>query len=244
LRGTRHTARALRLDTATLTADVTMQFLVYLTVLMISISTVLLEVHWLTTPAPQPRPAAQAASAPAQPRNVEGPTAALSPVYPKPADTTPATASGAPQSPPPNVQISPDTASADTAPQKPETTGVAVRADEPGDSAAASVASTPAAIPSNRCDVQACASAYQSFRASDCSYQPFEGPRRLCEKSPAQHTARGQDERPERRQWNRNIMPRDGDRSIERRVRDDRDESDDDDEPDRFRVFRARAPRW
>ena len=29
----------------------------------------------------------------------------------------------------------------------------------------------------NSCDVQGCASAYQSFRASDCSYQPMEGPR-------------------------------------------------------------------
>ncbi len=37
-----------------------MQFLVYLTVLMVSISTVLLEVHWLTSPAPQPKPAVQA----------------------------------------------------------------------------------------------------------------------------------------------------------------------------------------
>jgi membrane peptidoglycan carboxypeptidase len=31
------------------------------------------------------------------------------------------------------------------------------------------------------CDVQACAGTYGSFRASDCTYQPFSGgPRRLC----------------------------------------------------------------
>ena len=30
------------------------------------------------------------------------------------------------------------------------------------------------------CDIEACTSAYHSFRASDCSYQPFEGPRRAC----------------------------------------------------------------
>ncbi len=35
----------------------------------------------------------------------------------------------------------------------------------------------------NRCDVRACSDAYVSFRASDCTYQPYEGPRRLCEKS-------------------------------------------------------------
>jgi penicillin-binding protein 1A len=32
-----------------------------------------------------------------------------------------------------------------------------------------------------RCDIQACSSAYTSFRASDCTYQPYFGPRRLCE---------------------------------------------------------------
>jgi len=40
------------------------------------------------------------------------------------------------------------------------------------------------------CSVQACASAYASFRASDCTYQPFDGPRRVCVAPPASlHTA-------------------------------------------------------
>jgi 1A family penicillin-binding protein len=30
------------------------------------------------------------------------------------------------------------------------------------------------------CDVAACAAKYSSFRASDCTYQPFDGPRRVC----------------------------------------------------------------
>src|SRR4029453_3661554 len=42
-----------------------MQFLVYLTVLIAAISTLLLEVHWLASPEPQPKPAVQT-SAPAQ----------------------------------------------------------------------------------------------------------------------------------------------------------------------------------
>jgi hypothetical protein len=33
-----------------------------------------------------------------------------------------------------------------------------------------------------QCDYQACARAYRSFRASDCTYQPYSGPRALCEK--------------------------------------------------------------
>jgi hypothetical protein len=32
------------------------------------------------------------------------------------------------------------------------------------------------------CNVDACAAAYRSFTASDCTYQPFDGPRRLCTK--------------------------------------------------------------
>lgn len=32
------------------------------------------------------------------------------------------------------------------------------------------------------CDVNACAMAYRSFRATDCTYQPSNGPRRLCTK--------------------------------------------------------------
>src|SRR6185503_11627132 len=36
-----------------------------------------------------------------------------------------------------------------------------------------------------RCDVRMCAAKYQSFRASDCTYQPYTGGARLrCEKSP------------------------------------------------------------
>jgi hypothetical protein len=43
-------------------------------------------------------------------------------------------------------------------------------------------ASAQATAPGPACNVPACEAAYQSFRASDCTYQPFEGPRRLCSK--------------------------------------------------------------
>lgn len=33
-----------------------------------------------------------------------------------------------------------------------------------------------------RCNVRACEEAYRSFRASDCTYQPSQGERRLCTK--------------------------------------------------------------
>jgi hypothetical protein len=249
-----------------------MQFLVYLTVLMVSISTVLLEVHWLTSPAPQPKPAVQTTNVSTAPRKVEGPTATLSPVYPKPAETTPAAPTNAPQLQPQQSQASSNTAvAANTEPQKPaaETTGVAARAEDNRDAAAAttfvnrgdisqgadkgadnrqgfSTVSAQAAASNNRCDVQACSSAYQSFRASDCTYQPFEGARRVCEKAPVQRTARDQTERPERRQWSRDVTPRDSERTVGRRVYDDPDESDvdADDDSDRISIFRTRGPRW
>ena len=37
-------------------------------------------------------------------------------------------------------------------------------------------------ITSTRCNIQACTTAYYSFRASDCTYQPYHGRRRICTK--------------------------------------------------------------
>lgn len=44
------------------------------------------------------------------------------------------------------------------------------------------VASALPQVISNKCDVAACAATYSSFNASDCTYQPAEGPRRICDK--------------------------------------------------------------
>jgi hypothetical protein len=44
--------------------------------------------------------------------------------------------------------------------------------------------SPPASTHANSCDVQACAAAYRSFRESDCTYQPYDGPRRMCVNPP------------------------------------------------------------
>lgn len=37
------------------------------------------------------------------------------------------------------------------------------------------------AVADPSCDYRACASRYRSFRASDCTYQPYSGPRRICD---------------------------------------------------------------
>jgi hypothetical protein len=42
--------------------------------------------------------------------------------------------------------------------------------------------SSPEHMRQSQCDYRVCASAHRSFRASDCTYQPYGGPRRLCQK--------------------------------------------------------------
>ena len=37
-----------------------------------------------------------------------------------------------------------------------------------------------------KCDIAACSAAYKSFSAKDCTWQPFDGPRRLCDKGQPQ----------------------------------------------------------
>jgi hypothetical protein len=64
----------------------------------------------------------------------------------------------------------------------------------------------------NRCDILACAGTYRSFRANDCTYQPFDGgARRLCEKSAGQRTVRER-ELPNRDRRSRDADVRDTDR--------------------------------
>jgi hypothetical protein len=57
---------------------------------------------------------------------------------------------------------------------------------KPDATVGAAAAATPAiaVATNNKCDVAACAAAYQSFRASDCTYQPMEGARKACDRAP------------------------------------------------------------
>lgn len=50
---------------------------------------------------------------------------------------------------------------------------------------------TPVVLQSRKaCDIDACSRAYRSFRASDCTYQPYSGPRQLCVSPPGASDAR------------------------------------------------------
>ncbi|HZP71483.1 MAG TPA: BA14K family protein [Pseudolabrys sp.] len=200
-----------------------MQFLVYLAVLMVSVSTVLLEIHWLTTPPPQPNPA-QGASV-ARPK-AEGPNAELSSIYPKRLEPTQPTAqsNGAPTTSG-KAPADAATSSSDNARNAQAYAPAPLQNDE-----GAPARST------NRCDIQACAGAYKSFRASDCTYQPFEGPRRVCSKVPGQRADREQAEGPRYRAGSSHEDLREP----SRRARRDSEE-DDDGADDMFR-FRWRRP--
>jgi len=183
-----------------------MQFLVYATLLMVSISTVLLEVHWLASPDPRLNPTVQTRAT--QPLKTEGSRAGVRTVHPdasrpletgsqvQTTDTPQASASqqSLPATPiPPQRLFGGPSKQSAAAPQpsaqqsRAETTGAASSggADNSQQQGAALGSSR------NRCDIQACAGAYRSFRANDCTYQPFDGgARRLCEKSPGQRIVR------------------------------------------------------
>jgi hypothetical protein len=228
-----------------------MQFLVYLTVLMVSVSTVLLEIHWLTTPPPQPRPAVQTATAPPPRPKVEGPNAELSPVYPKrlqppqPAPVQDNVNAAAGSAPGRTMQTRPaETTVTPTGPDNPNRTATSAATSDSAHNAQAYAPqprqndATATAAPNSSCNVQACASAYRSFRASDCTYQPFDGPRRVCDKMSEQRADREQGVEPQRRSSSRSSDVREVDRRAGWRVYDE--DEDEDDEPFLFR----RSRRW
>jgi hypothetical protein len=148
-----------------------MPFLGYILAILIAMGGVLLELEWLVSTPPQNHPTRTAAHsapppAPLPPKS----TARLTPVYP-----------AAPGG---------ETAQASAEPETTGTTSAAHAATAPASAAAPDTAQAQATpVASDKCDIRACSDAYQSFRASDCTYQPFDGPRRLCNKAPAGENA-------------------------------------------------------
>lgn len=148
-----------------------MPFLIYFFVLLITAGSVVFGLDWLSAPmSPMPtgRPALHAAVKPA-PRAESGSTKVIVKTAPNPVQTV------SPPSPPPEqAAVAPP-----PAPEQPNASAIAP-APQPAETAAAV---------SPKCDVDACANAYRSFRAEDCTYQPSNGPRRLCTKGAPQKAA-------------------------------------------------------
>ncbi len=192
-----------------------MSFILYVVVLVVSISSVMMGLDWLSTPPPPVPKSVQTVSLPAKPaartaaittkaadKPVEAKsTTAKTPVaqaaQPKPAESKPATSDTADTKTPATEATAPQTAASKPAPNPAAaTTGVAsaTAQPEPAAQGAATSDSTLNAMANEsagggtdaqasagaRCDVQACAAHYHSFDPGDCTYQPYDGPRRLC----------------------------------------------------------------
>jgi hypothetical protein len=148
-----------------------MRFAVYGAVLVITLGSVLLGLDWL--------------SAPMSP--MIDTEAGLRAVAPPPAPRPPSLTINAPTAPPttpvPKANMGAPIVSprlvAPTAPTAPVQPGTAAQAEPPS-----SIAAPEPAPRQPICNVEACTAAYHSFTASDCTYQPSNGPRRLCTKQP------------------------------------------------------------
>lgn len=99
------------------------------------------------------------------------------PAGPASAGTPAASGTTAAIAPPPAIGSTASTAA-------PEPVGTAAAIGSPAWGGPVASAGPSAAAAPAQCDRSACASAYHSFRASDCTYQPFDGPRQLCELRP------------------------------------------------------------
>lgn len=170
-----------------------MSFILYVVVLVVSVTSVMMGLDWLSTPPPPVPKSVQTVKAPAKPApqpvketasvrteaaksesKQEGATiGAADPAtvakvdavkQPDGATVAPETAGSAPAGAADNAQTNGPDSTLGIVTNEGDVSGTAAQANAP--------------LP--RCDVQACTARYRSFTASDCTYQPFDGPRRLC----------------------------------------------------------------
>lgn len=161
-----------------------MSLLLYLAVLLVSVTGVIFGMDWLAAPAPHYRPPPVAVARVEGPPPVShlGSDAATRPINPPHAlgKSVPAGSTEPVKNPARIEPASPVAAANPPAVANPGATPPAQDEPSPG---------TMAAAEPPKCDIRACEVAYISFRAADCTYQPSSGPRRLCEKGNPPHAA-------------------------------------------------------
>lgn len=173
-----------------------MRFAVYGAVLAIALGSVVFGLDWLSAPmspmvdtkaglsavAPLVTPKASASAstttpAAVVPTDVARPAAPSAPTQPKANIGAPIIAPGLSQNQNPATQ---------NTSQSPVPNSNQSSSPVPVSSAAATQATVDSPVaapePQARCNVNACSAAYRSFTSSDCTYQPSNGPRRLCTK--------------------------------------------------------------
>jgi outer membrane biosynthesis protein TonB len=189
-----------------------MSFVVYFFVLLITIGSVAFGLDWLhapMSPMPPSKYELRAAKPPEPPQPAVAQTKPDSkPVNQQAAEPQPAAKPVAAVTPPPAAepQPAPIAAPESVAAAPPPrcdiaACGAAYRSFTPVDctyqptdgsrrlctkgtppAAAAPASGAPLARAQAACNVAACSQAYISFNVGDCTYQPLDGPRRLCEK--------------------------------------------------------------
>jgi type IV secretory pathway VirB10-like protein len=169
-----------------------MRLAVYGAVLAIALGSVLFGLDWLSAPmSPMvDTKAGLSAVAPAVVPRADVKTATTPPVPAAPANAAKPIAPPAPAQPKANIGapgLSPSqSAATQNTTQNPAPNSNQSASPVPVSSAAAvqATADVPGAPaePQARCNVSACTAAYRSFMPADCTYQPSNGPRRLCTK--------------------------------------------------------------
>jgi hypothetical protein len=153
-----------------------MRLVTYGAVAAIALGSVLLGLDWLSAPM-SPMADTEAGLRAAAPPNVAAPAPAVTPL--PVAATAPPTSPKAPIGAP---IVSPNLA-APRSVNTPASSGATAQAASGATAQAAPSEAADTPQPAVRCNVNACATAYpHSFRATDCTYQPSNGPRRLCAK--------------------------------------------------------------
>lgn len=185
-----------------------MSFLVYILVLLVAAGSVVFGLDWLQSPIPAIPPTRQAvpvagapalAAKPAPPpvaQDAKQLDAKLSPIYParpsvpQAAEPQFASAPAATVRPPRQCDVEACARAYYTfrpfdctyQPARGERQ-LCTKGDPPKSAAeAAAAAQATQARAQASCNIEACQRAYQSFTPSDCTYQPYGGPRRLCTK--------------------------------------------------------------
>ena len=152
-----------------------MRFAVYGAVAMIVLGSVLLGLDWLSAPmSPMVDTEAGLRAVPPPPAPVVPRVTTNAPIAP-PAAVTPKANMGAPI-------VSPKLVAPSVPPAQPVQAGVAAPSESSTAIMAPESQPQPQSQPQVACNVQACTAAYRSFTSADCTYQPSNGPRRLCTK--------------------------------------------------------------
>jgi BA14K-like protein len=173
-----------------------MRLAVYGAVLAIALSSVLFGLDWLSAPMSpmvDTKAGLSAVPAPVTPKaNANAPTTApapevstsvAKPIAPS-APAQPKANIGAPIIAPglsPSQRAATQNTTQSAAPSSTQSSSPVPVSPAAAAQATAEVPGAPAE-PQARCNVSACTAAYRSFTPSDCTYQPSNGPRRLCTK--------------------------------------------------------------